>query len=76
MNGQDLWRLAKSDYVIVVPVLVLAFYMAFIPHINYPYAVHIDECPDVGNADTRVVLMRWAYDYVVNLNIRQFRGCF
>ncbi len=35
--------LVKSDYVKLVPILALAFYMAFIPHQNYPYPVHIDE---------------------------------
>jgi hypothetical protein len=27
----------------LVPILALAFYVAFMPHINYPYPVHIDE---------------------------------
>jgi len=31
------------DYLKLVPILALAFYMAFIPHLNYPYPVHIDE---------------------------------
>lgn len=35
--------LAKSDYSKLVPILALAFYIAFIPHQNYPYPVHIDE---------------------------------
>ena len=34
---------AKSDYSKLLPILLLAFYMAFIPHQNYPYPVHIDE---------------------------------
>ena len=36
-------RIPKSDYVILSLILVLAFYIAFIPHQNYPYLVHIDE---------------------------------
>lgn len=36
-------ELVKSDYLKLVPILALAFYMAFIPHQNYPYPVHIDE---------------------------------
>jgi len=43
MSRQNLWRLAKSDYWKLVPILALAFYIAFIPHLNYPYAVHVDE---------------------------------
>ena len=43
MSWQNLWRLAKSDYLKLVPILALAFYVAFIPHISYPYPVHIDE---------------------------------
>ena len=31
------------DYLILLPILALAFYLAFIPHDNYPYPVHIDE---------------------------------
>ncbi len=43
MNWQNMWRLAKSDYFKLVPILALAFYVAFIPHQNYPYPVHLDE---------------------------------
>ncbi len=43
MSWQNIWRLAKSDYLKLVPILALAFYLASIPHLNYPYPVHIDE---------------------------------
>lgn len=43
MNWQRLLELVKSDYVKLVPVLGLAFFIAYIPNLNYPYAVHIDE---------------------------------
>lgn len=43
MNSGIICRLAKSDYIKLVPILVLAFYMALIPNLNYPYPVHIDE---------------------------------
>lgn len=43
MNWQSVWQLAKSDYSKLVPILALAFYVAFIPHIDYPYPAHIDE---------------------------------
>ena len=32
-----------SDYLKLVPVLALAFYIGFIPHQSYPYPVHLDE---------------------------------
>jgi hypothetical protein len=40
---QNLWKLAKSDYLKLVLILGLAFYVAFIPHQGYPYPVHYDE---------------------------------
>jgi len=43
MSWQSIWQLAKSDYWKLLPILGLAFYIAFIPHQNYPYPVHIDE---------------------------------
>ncbi len=43
MGMPNIWQLAKSDYLKLVPILGLAFYIAFIPHINYPYPIHIDE---------------------------------
>jgi len=43
MSWQGLLKLVNSDYTKLVPILALAFYMSFIPHLNYPYAVHIDE---------------------------------
>ena len=43
MNWQNIWQLAKTDYLKLVPILGLAFYIAFIPNLNYPYPVHIDE---------------------------------
>ncbi len=33
----------RSDYLKLLPILALAFYMAYIPHRNYPYLVHLDE---------------------------------
>ncbi|MFX1536200.1 MAG: hypothetical protein ACFFDI_18445 [Promethearchaeota archaeon] len=43
MYWQNVLKWAKSDYVKLVPILGLAFYLAFIPHQNYPYPVHVDE---------------------------------
>jgi len=42
MTPNNTQHLTKSAY-LLLPVLALAFYMAFIPHQAYPYPVHIDE---------------------------------
>lgn len=36
-------KMLKLDYLMLLPILGLAFYIAFIPHLNYPYALHVDE---------------------------------
>ncbi len=33
----------KADWLKLLPILALAFYLSFIPHLNYPYPVHVDE---------------------------------
>jgi len=33
----------RHGYWLLIPVLALAFYISFIPHLHYPYPVHIDE---------------------------------
>jgi len=43
MGQQDLQRILKSDYLKLLPIMALAFYLAFIPHHGYPYLVHLDE---------------------------------
>ncbi len=43
MRWQNMWQLAKTDYLKLVPILALTFYLVFIPHLNYPYPVHVDE---------------------------------
>ncbi|MFH1031673.1 MAG: hypothetical protein V1767_03810 [Chloroflexota bacterium] len=36
-------HLSKLDYLLLLPVLGLAFFTAFIPHLKYPYPLHVDE---------------------------------
>jgi len=43
MNWQKVIKIVNSEYIKLLPILAFAFFMAFIPHISYPYAVHIDE---------------------------------
>jgi len=38
-----MWRPAMYGYFIIVPILILAIYLAFIPKTGYLYPVHIDE---------------------------------
>ena len=41
MKWHDFHRVPKSTY-LLLPIIALAFYLAFIPHQGYPYPVHID----------------------------------
>ncbi len=42
MNRHNAQGVPKSAY-LMLPIMALAFYIAFIPHQGYPYLVHIDE---------------------------------
>ena len=39
------------DYLFLLPILGLAFYIAFIPHQNYPYPLHVDEWVHMANSE-------------------------
>ncbi len=43
MTLSNVHKIPKSDYLILLPIMALAFYLAFIPHHNYPYPLHVDE---------------------------------
>jgi len=43
MNLHDITKMTKFDYLTLLPIMALAFYIAFIPHQSYPYLVHIDD---------------------------------
>ena len=43
MNLGTVHKILKFDYLMLPLIMALAFYIAFIPHLNYPYPVHIDE---------------------------------
>ncbi|MFC2034317.1 hypothetical protein ACFLTT_02830 [Chloroflexota bacterium] len=43
MNLITVTKILKLDYLKLIPILGLAFYIAFIPHLNYPYPLHVDE---------------------------------
>ena len=42
MNSHNSHKIPKSAY-LMLPIMALAFYIAFIPHQGYPYPIHIDE---------------------------------
>lgn len=42
-NSPVFSRITRSDYVKIVPILALAFYISFIPHISYTLPIHVDE---------------------------------
>jgi hypothetical protein len=44
-------RLGRSAY-LLLPILALAFYIAFIPHQSYPYPVHVDEWVHLARAES------------------------
>ncbi len=43
MNLHDITKMTKFDYLTLLPIMALAFCIAFIPHQSYPYLVHIDD---------------------------------
>ncbi len=43
MNLHSIRKIVKFDYLMLLPIMGLAFYIAYIPHFKYPYPVHIDE---------------------------------
>ena len=43
MISFNIRKLFQPDYLMLVAVLGLAFYITFIPHIQYPYPLHVDE---------------------------------
>lgn len=43
MNSTNLHKIINPEYLMLLAVLGLAFYIAFIPHLNYLYPLHVDE---------------------------------
>jgi hypothetical protein len=50
MIQRNISRILKSDYLYLLPIIALAFYVAFIPHLSYPYPVHLDEWLHLANS--------------------------
>lgn len=49
MNWRIFRGIPKTAY-LMLPIMALAFYIAFIPHQGYPYLVHIDEWVHLANS--------------------------
>mgnify|MGYP000247523340 CR=1 FL=1 len=45
-------RVVKSDSCKLMPILALGFYLTFIPHLDYPYPVHVDEWVQLAYSET------------------------
>jgi hypothetical protein len=51
MGWHNVIKWVKSDYLKLILILGLAFYLAFIPHQSYPYPVHVDEWAHLSYAN-------------------------
>lgn len=45
-------RIIKSDSGRLIPILALGFYLTFIPHLDYPYPLHVDEWVQLAYSET------------------------
>lgn len=52
MFWQLVKRIAKSDTGKLIPILALGFYLTFVPHLEYPYPLHVDEWVQLVYSDT------------------------
>ena len=51
MNIKRLYRTVKLEHLILLLIMVLAYYLTFIPHQSYPYPVHLDEWLALGSSE-------------------------
>lgn len=52
MNTQITSRITRLHYLILLLIIILAFYIAYIPHFNYTYPIHLDEWLALGSSQT------------------------
>ena len=52
MNDNNTHRIANIEYLVLILILGLAYYITFIPHQNFLYALHLDEWLAMGAAKT------------------------
>lgn len=53
-KSAKVWQIAQSDYIKLIPILALAIFVAFIPNLNYPYPVHIDEWRHIAHINSLI----------------------
>lgn len=63
MSLRNSHKIFSRDDLILLPILGLAFYIAFIPHQNYPYPVHIDEWVHMANSEALLRAGSTTYDF-------------
>ncbi len=51
MNAKINRRSTGLDFIKLLPIMVLAFYLVFSPHLNYPYPLHHDEWSHMAYAE-------------------------
>ena len=60
MNNNNTHIIPKSAY-LLLPIIGLAFYIAFIPHQGYPYPVHIDEWVHLAHSEAMLKASSTSY---------------
>src|SRR4030042_5132588 len=50
MEQDNTLRIEKAAW-LLIPIMALAFYIAFIPNMDYPYPVHIDEWVHIAHSN-------------------------
>ncbi len=47
-------QIVRSEYLKLIPLMALAFYIAFIPHLSYPYPLHVDEWVHLARSNAMI----------------------
>lgn len=61
MSLDSIRKVPGLSHLVLLPVMALAFYIAFIPHVNYPYPVHIDEWVHLTHSEAMLSAGSTAY---------------
>jgi len=78
MNLPNTHKTPKSDYLILLPIMALAFYLAFIPHHNYPYPLHVDEWVHLVSSKALMTAgsITFPGSFILEVGFRLFWGVF
>lgn len=61
MSLDSIHKVPGLSHLVLLPVMALALYIAFIPHINYHYPVHIDEWVHLAHSEAMLSAGSTAY---------------